>query len=251
MPPTHQNTFPTSTSQLLTNAIDLTQSVLTSSDSCQHQERIKRPSPDSAEAGPGRYHEFLSHPSLSDPSSPGSSSFQSWWGSRTLPCHSTLLRKGRLRHGATSGRAAAAVDTANRDRPCLPPHPTPRLSRTPRSSAPTSNHTPRQPLVPGPCVPDVAPPRARLHRRLRGLEPRNLKANSPGNPGSPLSRAPTNQRPPLAPTSTPWGPRLLGAPSPADQPRQGTRSRRGYSTPTPTAGPPLPPEAPRVCTPPS
>lgn len=53
MPPTHQNTFTTSTSQLLTNAIDLTQSGLTSSsDSYQHQERIKRPTPDSAEAGP-------------------------------------------------------------------------------------------------------------------------------------------------------------------------------------------------------
>lgn len=156
MPPTQQHTFTTPTSQLLTTSTHPTRSVPTSSSASDpRQERLKRPPRIQQKPGPGRCHEFLSRPSLSDPRPPGSSSFQSWmWHSHSsLPLHPTAERETEAR--ATRGRAAAATGPAKRE-PRPPPPPTSPNARTagiPRSPAPTANHTPRQPPVPGPASP--------------------------------------------------------------------------------------------------
>lgn len=125
-------------------------------------------------------------------------------------------------------------------------HSIPKLLGIPRSLASTSNHAPEATPSTWPSARRTRPrARARLYKSLGSLESRSLKANPPGNPGSPLPRAPTNQPPPLAPTSKPSGPRLLGTPRQSAQTRGGTHRPRGCCNPPPQTRPPEVPAYPR------
>lgn len=111
---THQNTFTTSTSQLMLNSINITQST-------DEKLRLTPPPRNNQEDVPRIFSRswvlagiinFSATLPFQTPVHLCLQFISHGCGTRSLPCHPTLLWKRKLRPGATSGRAAAVIHKA-------------------------------------------------------------------------------------------------------------------------------------------